>query len=205
MRSEIIVMGASAGGLAALGTILGILPSNFALPIVVVQHRSTDSRGLVREMRKYTALNVREPNDKEPVRRECLYLAPADYHLLLEPGEFRLSTEGPINYARPSIDVLFQSAADAYGSRTVGVVLTGANSDGTEGAATIKHARGIVVVQNPDEAQCPFMPRSVLNAVRVDHVLSLEEIGSYLVSLHIAANIRGASSGNCVNDPAKTA
>ena len=187
IETEIVVVGTSVGGLAALGTLLKILPADFAIPIVVVQHRSVESRELLlRGLRRYTAHQLEEPSDKAPVLPGRIYIAPADYHLLLEQGEFRLSTEGPVNYARPSIDVLFESAADAYGRRAAAVILTGANSDGARGAARIKHAGGIVVVQNPDEAECPVMPRAVLNTTPVDSVLSLLEIGSYLASLAAA-------------------
>lgn len=183
MDSDIIVVGASLGGLSALGVLLKDLPADFALPIVLVQHRSVESNTLLRELRRLTNLRVEEPSDKDSILRGYLYVAPADYHLLVEPTEFRLSTEGPVHYARPSIDVLFESAADAYGSRTVGVILTGANGDGSRGSARIKQAGGILVVQNPEDAECPIMPRAALNATPADKVLPLPEIRSYLLSL----------------------
>jgi two-component system, chemotaxis family, protein-glutamate methylesterase/glutaminase len=142
---------------------------------------------LLRELRRHTTLRLQEPSDREPILPGRIYIAPADYHLLVEPGEFRLSTEGPVNYARPSIDVLFESAADAYGCRAVGIILTGANSDGAQGAKRIRQKGGIIVVQTPEEAECSVMPRAVLHATAADHVLPLLEISSYLASLHIAA------------------
>jgi two-component system chemotaxis response regulator CheB len=181
MRPEIIVVGTSVGGLAALERLLQCLPADFSVPIAVVQHRSVGSGEIMlRELRRYTTLRLDEPFDKEPVSPGRIYLAPADYHLLLEAGEFQLSIEAPVNYARPSIDVLFESAADAYGRRTVGIILTGANSDGALGAARIKQAGGVVIVQNPDEAECPIMPQAAINSTPVDSVLSLSEICNYL-------------------------
>jgi two-component system, chemotaxis family, protein-glutamate methylesterase/glutaminase len=187
MHCEIIVVGTSLGGLVALGVLLENLPTDFALPIAVVQHRSVESdASLLRELRRYTRLRLHEPSDRESILPGRIYIAPADYHLLVEPGEFRLSTEGPVSYARPSIDVLFESAADAYGRRAVGVILTGANSDGAQGAKRIKQKGGIIVVQTPEEAECPVMPRAVLHATTADHVLPLPEISSYLASLQAA-------------------
>lgn len=183
-HTEIVVVGTSVGGLAALRTLLDNLPIDFVVPIAVVQHRGVESKEfLLRGLRRYTTLPLREPCDKEPIQPGRIYIAPADYHLLVEPGEFRLSTEGPVNYARPSIDVLFESAADAYGSGTLGVILTGANADGARGAAHIKRAGGLVLVQNLEEAECPVMPRAVLSATAVDGILFLREIGACLGNL----------------------
>jgi two-component system, chemotaxis family, protein-glutamate methylesterase/glutaminase len=183
MNCDIIVIGTSLGGLTALGTLLKDFPADYALPIAVVQHRSVESKSLLRELRRQTTLRVEEPSDLEPIAPGHLYIAPADYHLLIESRKFRLSTEGPVHYARPSIDVLFESAADAYDSRTVGVILTGANGDGARGSASIKKAGGVVVVQDPEDAECPVMPRATLNATTVDYVLPLQKIRSYLVGL----------------------
>ena len=187
MSPKIIVIGTSLGGLIALGTLLANLPSDFAIPIAVVQHRSAESnRMLLRELRRCTAIPIQEPSDKEPIHPGSLYIAPADYHLLIESGEFRLSTQGVVNYARPSIDVLFESAADAYGHRTLAILLTGANQDGARGCAAIKQVGGTVLVQNPEEAECPVMPRAALSSTPVDGVLSLAEIRACLGNLHSA-------------------
>jgi two-component system chemotaxis response regulator CheB len=183
-KADIVVVGTSVGGMAALGKLLQNLPLDFPIPIAVVQHRSVESSGLLlRGLRRHTSHHVEEPSDKAPVLPGRIYIAPPDYHLLVEPGEFRLSTEGRVNYARPSIDVLFESAADTYGPGAVAVILTGANADGARGAARIKQAGGLVVVQNPDEAECPVMPRAALNATSVDGIMSLHEIGAYLGNL----------------------
>lgn len=187
MHFEIIVVGTSLGGLEALETLLAALPVPFALPIAIVQHRSVVSDDmLLRTLRRRSTLPLHEPYDKEPVAPGQVYLAPSDYHLLIEADEFRLSTEGPVNYARPSIDVLFESAADACGDRTIGIVLTGANSDGARGAARIKQAGGVVIVQTPEEAVSPAMPRAALAATTVDFILTLAEISAYLISINTA-------------------
>jgi two-component system, chemotaxis family, protein-glutamate methylesterase/glutaminase len=183
MDYDIIVVGTSLGGLVALNALLRDLPVDFALPIAVVQHRSVESNTLLRELRRHSPVRIEEPSDKDPIRPACVYIAPADYHLLVEAGEFRLSTEGPVRYARPSIDVLFESAADTYENRTLGIILTGANADGAWGSTRIKQAGGVIYVQSPEDAECPIMPRATLNATPVDRVLPLSEIRSYLVSL----------------------
>jgi len=188
MEKEIIVVGTSLGGLAALRTLLENLPLNFAFPVAVVQHRSVEcSDLLLRELRRHIPLPLLEPADYEPILPGRIYIAPADYHLLIERGEFRLSTEGPVRYARPSIDVLFESAADDCGSRSVGIILTGASEDGAQGAVRIKQVGGTLIVQNPEEAECAVMPRATLNAVAADYVYSLSEIRSYLGCLQTAA------------------
>lgn len=184
MPFDLIVVGTSLGGLAALSTLLSALPPDFGVPIAVVQHRSVESQELLApELRRQTRLRVSEPQDSEPIQPGWVYIAAADYHLLVEPGMFRLSTEGPVNYARPSIDVLFKSAADAYGDGTLGVVLTGASNDGAAGAARIKREGGTLLVQAPEEAESPVMPRAALQAASVDAILTLSEIRSYLTNL----------------------
>lgn len=181
--TNIILIGTSAGGLCALSNLLQQFPSDFDVPICIVQHRGTDFDGLLlKELRRFSHLPVVEPSDRQSIL-PGVFLAPADYHLMIEPGEFRLSTEGSINFARPSIDVLFSTAADAYSHRAIGVVLTGASSDGALGAAIIKKAGGMVIVQDPSEADYPTMPRSVINTVAVDHVLPLRDIGTLLSCL----------------------
>jgi two-component system chemotaxis response regulator CheB len=179
---DLIVIGASLGGLQALETLIAGLPRAFRVPIVVVQHRSVQSQsGLTAVVQRHTTLRVREPYDKEAVEPGRLYLAPADYHLMLEPDGFSLSTEAPVSYARPSIDVLFESAAETYGPRLCGVVLTGANQDGAMGARAIKEAGGCLIVQDPDSAECPVMPRAALQAAPPDYVAKLTEIAPLLV------------------------
>ena len=178
----IVVIGSSLGGLHAIEEVLRSIPAHFPCPIAFVQHRSaTESETLARLLRRHTPLQVREPSDKEPIRAGYFYLAPADYHLIVEHRAFALSTGPDVNYARPSIDVLFESAADSYREGAVGVVMTGANQDGAAGAAKIKKLGGRLIVQDPLTAECSVMPRSVIQMTEPDVVLALPEIAKCLV------------------------
>ena len=188
---RVVVVGASAGGLHALRTVLGALPATFAIPVVVVQHRSRDSELLCELLQEATALRVIEVTDKEDTLPGCVYVAPPDYHLLLEDGYFSLTVDAPVRYSRPSIDVTFDSAADAYGMDAIGVVLTGANPDGAEGLARIVGAGGHAVVQDPETAEVSVMPRAAARAVPGACVLPLDRIGGYL------AGIRGRAMPPC--------
>lgn len=182
MRPEIIVVGASAGGLKALETILGLLPRGFAVPIVAVQHRARESSDSYAEiLGKGSALPVREIEDDDQLRAPGVYLAPPDYHVLIEPGRVALSVDDPVSYSRPSIDVLFESAADVYGSRVCAVLLTGANADGSKGLVRIKRAGGYAIVQDPHTAESPEMPAAGIANAPVDVVLPLDQIAAELV------------------------
>jgi two-component system, chemotaxis family, protein-glutamate methylesterase/glutaminase len=179
-----VVIGASYGGLSALQILLPDLSPEFSLPVVIVQHRKKDGDdGLCEYLRKRCRLPLIEPNDKEKVEPGCVYLAPRDYHLLVEKSIFALSTESPVAYARPSIDVLFESAADVYQQRLIGVILTGANRDGAQGLARIKSLGGLTVVQDPRSAESPTMPEAAISATPVDKILPLPGIASYLNEL----------------------
>jgi two-component system chemotaxis response regulator CheB len=181
---EIVVIGASYGGLAALQMLLPELSPEFPLPVVIVQHRKKDGDdGLCEYLRKRCSLPFIEPEDKEKVEPGHVYLAPRDYHLLIEKSIFALSTESPVAYARPSIDVLFESAADIYHERIVGVILTGANRDGARGLAKIKALGGLAVVQDPGSAESRAMPDAALAATAVDRILPLPEIAPFLNEL----------------------
>jgi two-component system, chemotaxis family, protein-glutamate methylesterase/glutaminase len=173
------------GGMTALETILGSLSKDFPVPIVVVQHRYRTSDGsLPAFFRRHTELAVVDALDKQWIAPGHVYLAPADYHLLVDPeGELSLSVDERVEYSRPSIDVLFESAADAFASGVIGVVLTGANADGAHGAKRIKQRGGFVLVQDPETAESPAMPRAALAATRVDRILPLDRIGPFLVEL----------------------
>jgi|SRR5579871_5963865 len=185
---EIVVVGTSLGGLEALETLLSGLPTDFPLPLAIVQHRRAGSDGMLADLlRRHSALPVEEPHDKEEIAAGRVYLAPADYHLMVEPGMFALSTEGPVRYARPSIDVLFTTAADAYAHRVIAVVLTGANDDGAQGAARVKAAGGLLIVQAPETAESAAMPGAALAAAPADRVLPLAEIAPCLTCLCHAA------------------
>lgn len=177
MGREIVVIGASLGGYHALAVVLGGLPAAFPVPVVVAQHRAPQSgEPLKVALQKKTALKLREAQDKEAPRPGYAYLAPADYHLLVQRGCLSLSTEAPVNSARPSLDVLFESASDAYGAATLAVVLTGASRDGAAGAALIKRRGGAVIVQDPETAESAVMPRAAIQIAAVDHVAPLAEI-----------------------------
>jgi two-component system chemotaxis response regulator CheB len=192
MTFEIIVVGTSTGGLKALQTLLAGLPSGFLLPIVIVQHRGTGSEnGLSEFLGKSSSVPVTEPEDKEPLLPGHAYLAPRDYHLLIENRSFALSTDPAVGFARPSIDVLFESAADQYQQRTIGVILTGANRDGARGLAAIKSRGGITVVEDPSSATCREMPDAALALTNADSILRLPEIAPRLQQLIELADPRG--------------
>ena len=181
---EIVVIGMSWGGLAAARSITEHLPSDYDLPTVVVQHRHKNSDAmLARFLQDHTHLRVCEPDDKQPIEAGRLYIAPANYHMFVEPGFFSLSLDEPVRYSRPSIDVALTSAATAFGHRAVGVVLTGANADGAEGLRRIADAGGLTVVQDPATAEVRTMPDAALEAVPTARVLPLDRIGDFLGTL----------------------
>jgi two-component system chemotaxis response regulator CheB len=181
---ELIVMGCSLGGMRALQTILSGLPRDFPLPIAIAQHRhKASNEGLPAFLRKTSKLPVVDVDDKEWIRPGTVYLAPADYHLLVERGEFSLSVDAAVAYSRPSIDVLFESAADAYGDHLVGIVLTGSNQDGARGAERIRERNGFLIVQDPADAEAPAMPQAAIQRTRVDRILPLSRIAPFLVEI----------------------
>lgn len=181
---EIVVVGTSWGGLSALSTVISGLPATFALPIVVVQHRSPDAKGFLAELlQTRTGLCVVEVDDKRPIVAGHVYVAPPNYHLLMDRGFFSLTTDAPVRYSRPSIDVTFISAADEYGRRTIGVVLTGANEDGALGLKRIADRGGYAIIQDPDTAEGPMMPRAALRAVPKARVIRLDRIASQLITI----------------------
>jgi two-component system chemotaxis response regulator CheB len=182
----IVVIGTSAGGLAALQVLLPGLPPDFPSPVILVQHRGKEAgSGLCEFLQRSCGLPVEEPEDKEPIAPGRIYLAPRDYHLLIEGRHFALSTEAPVCYARPSIDVLFESAADAYGKDVIGVILTGKNRDGARGLAAIKRGGGLALIEDPATAESREMPEAALAATVVDRVLPLGEIAPFLARLYI--------------------
>ncbi|MDO9545453.1 MAG: chemotaxis protein CheB [Pelolinea sp.] len=183
---DIIVLGASLGGLKASQTILSALPARFSTPIVIVQHRKPDSsasRTLTNLLQKSCALPVVEAEDKMTIKRGQVYISPPDYHLLVEEDHFSLSTEAPVNYARPSIDVLFESTAIAFGKHVIGVLLTGANIDGALGLKAIRSCGGLTIVQDPKTADAVEMPFGALEVDAADHIMPLNEIGPFLVNM----------------------
>jgi two-component system, chemotaxis family, protein-glutamate methylesterase/glutaminase len=182
MSYELVAIGASWGGLNALQTLLGELPGDFGLPICVAQHRAarSDDTLLATLVGHCTPLTVRDAEDKALLEPGLVLMAPPDYHLLIERGEVALSCEAPVAYSRPSIDVLFESAAVVYGDRLVGIVLTGFNADGAAGLAEVHRRGGLAIVQDPDEAERREMPEAALRAVPSAHVLPLREIAARL-------------------------
>ncbi len=192
MAFDIVVIGASIGGLKALQEVLAGLPQDFPVPVVIVQHRGKDSEtGLCDFLARTSRIPISEPEDKESILQGHAYLAPRDYHLLVTDGSFALSTDSPVAFARPSVDVLFESAADEFNERTIGVILTGANRDGARGLAAIKSRGGLTIVENPELATCREMPDSAIAGSAVDRILALEEIGPFLGSLSLADNSDG--------------
>jgi two-component system, chemotaxis family, protein-glutamate methylesterase/glutaminase len=181
---DLVVVGTSWGGLAALRTLVGALPASFRMAVTLVQHRHKDSDHVLRALlQERSPLVVCEVEDKMPLEEGHIYVAPPDYHTLIEPGHFALSTEAPVRFSRPSIDVTFTSAADAYGHRVVGVVLTGANADGANGLRRISDLGGLALIQDPDTAESRMMPAAAQEAVPRARVMTLPHIAEYLVTL----------------------
>jgi two-component system chemotaxis response regulator CheB len=181
---DIVVVGTSWGGLAALRTLVSGLPSTFQMAVTLVQHRHKDSDHLLRALlQERSALEVCEVEDKMPLEHGRIYVAPPDYHTLVEPGHFSLSTEAPVRFSRPSIDVTFVSASDSYAHRTVGIVLTGANRDGAEGLRRISDRGGMALVQDPKTAESPAMPSAAIEAVPRARVMPLAEIVAFVAGL----------------------
>jgi two-component system, chemotaxis family, protein-glutamate methylesterase/glutaminase len=206
VRFKLVVIGTSLGGLRALEVLLPGLPPTFPLPVAIAQHRHRDSDKILSLiLQRHCALPVLEAEDKQTIAPGQVYLAPANYHLLIEAaadgtsqGHFALSTDTPVSHARPSIDVLFESAANTYAEGTIGVILTGASNDGAQGLATIKAYGGVAIVQDPQTAECSIMPKAALTqfaqqavtaqedamaGVEVDWVLPLGAIAPTLVRL----------------------
>ncbi len=182
---EAVVIGVSAGGFKALHTLLSGLPENFSIPVIIVQHRLAYSDNyLVTSLNKLCCLSVKEADEKEKIKPGTIYLAPADYHLLVEKNKtFSLSTDEFVCFSRPSIDVLFETATDAYKAGLIGIILTGANADGSKGIQIIKEAGGVTISQDPDTAEVDMMPLSAIATKSVDFILALEDISSFLKDL----------------------
>lgn len=200
---NLVVIGTSMGGLHALEILLSGFPEDFPLPVAIAQHRHKDSdETLITFLQRWCILPLKEAEDKEAIVPGRVYLAPADYHLLVEsepPGNncqqktgcptprFSLSSDPPVCYARPSINVLFESAADACGERSIGVILTGASADGARGLVSIKARGGLAVVQEPQSAESATMPRAAIAAVSTAKILPLDNIAPFLAHLCCSA------------------
>lgn len=185
MSLELIVIGTSLGGLQALSQLLSSLPRSLPVPLAVVQHRGTGMDGTLASLLSHrSTLPVTEAEDKMMLAAGQVYLAPADYHLLIEERSVvALSTDPPVRFARPSIDVLFESAAAVYGDRVIGVVLTGASADGAQGLRAIAARGGLAVVEDPATAEASAMPAAALAATPTATVLPLKRMADYLSAL----------------------
>ncbi len=185
MLPKVVVMGTSAGGFDVLKVVLTSLPKDFSVPIVIVQHMGAECDDYMAiRLNELSNLHVKQAEDKEKILSGIAYIAPGNYHLLIEDdGTLSLSSDERIRYCRPSIDVLFESAADAYAEGVIAVVMTGANDDGSHGAAQIKQYDGIVIVQDPATASSPCMPSSAIKATTVDYVAEAEKIPPILCEL----------------------
>lgn len=184
-RYEAVVIGTSAGGLQALSGILSRLPARYPIPLVVVQHRARDSQYLLEEiLQSKCSIPIRQANEKEKAKGNAVYFAPPDYHLMIETDRtFSLSLDLPVRFSRPSIDVLFESAAHCYGDKLIGIILTGANDDGAAGIAAIAGCGGLTIAQNPNEAAFPYMVQASINTKSVGYVWSLATIGNFLLNV----------------------
>jgi two-component system, chemotaxis family, protein-glutamate methylesterase/glutaminase len=184
---DLVCIGASWGGLKAIGQVLADLPAELDVPIAIAQHRHPDSQeGTLAELlQAESGRSVLEVEDKMSIEPDHVYLAPPNYHLLVERGSFALSVDERIQYARPSIDVLFETAAHAYGAGVIGIILTGANDDGAQGLARIKEAGGVAVIQDPVGAARRTLPDAAIAATAADAVLPLDAIGKFVYGVCI--------------------
>ncbi|MBV9283814.1 MAG: chemotaxis protein CheB [Acidimicrobiia bacterium] len=182
---SIIAVGASWGGIHAVGVVLRGLPADLPVPVVIAQHRREDGgpSRMAETLGRRSAFAVVEASDKDVLEPGRAYLAPPGYHLLVERGSVSLSTDDYVRFSRPSIDVLFESVASAYGEDAVGVILTGASDDGAEGLASIHHVGGVTIVQEPSSAERRTMPDAALATGKDHRVLQLEEIAPFLVKV----------------------
>lgn len=180
-----VVIGSSAGGIKALNILLSALPHTFLLPIIIVQHLHPNSNSyLVNILQSGCPLLVKQADEKENIRQSTIYIAPPNYHLLIEEDfSFSLSLEERVNFSRPSIDVLFETAAAAYQHQLIGIVLTGANQDGSQGLKKIKQRGGYTIVQDPDTAEADTMPKAAIAATPVDKILAVKAMVPYLLQL----------------------
>jgi two-component system chemotaxis response regulator CheB len=185
MHYEAIVIGVSSGGMNALKIIFSALPADFSTPIIIVQHVGANSDSQwINLLNEKSNLNLKEADEKEKIEKGKVYFAPPNYHLLIEKDKtFSFTIDERVSFARPSIDVLFESAAEAYKKKLIGVVLTGSNHDGTKGIKRIKECGGLAIIQDPETADSPYMPKSAIDAIEPDYILSLEDIVELLIKI----------------------
>jgi len=183
---KVVIIGGSAGSLHVLMDILPELTNIDFLAVVIVLHRrGTDDLTLEELIKKKTKVNVQMIEDKTPFLPGFLYVAPSNYHLLFEKDfTLALDSSEKVNYSRPSIDVSFESAADVYGRKLIGILLSGSNADGTEGLKAIQKAEGVVIIQNPSSAEMPFMPKNAIENTTPDYILNSKEILDFIISIN---------------------
>jgi len=184
-KYKTIVIGTSAGGLFALSVILEQLPPGYPVPIVVVQHRSKDQKSLLEEVLQLKCrISIKQADEKEKIEAGFVYIAPPDYHLLVESDQtFSLSSDEPVHFSRPSIDVLFETAALVFKDTLIGIILTGANDDGAAGIAAVRKYGGLTIAQNPGEAQFALMPEASIKTKAVQYIWPLAEIKDFLLKI----------------------
>ena len=180
-----VAIGVSTGGVSALKFVLGALPADFPVPVLITTHITPDSDdGLALLLNTLSAIRVKEADEQETTSPGTVYLAPANYHLLVERnGNLALSVDPPVNFSRPSVDVLFESAADVYGSALIGIIMTGAGSDGSRGLLKIKNRGGLTIIQEPADAEMDSMPKSAMQLQKADYVVPLKVIPNLLMRL----------------------
>ncbi len=185
-RLQVVVIGGSAGSIDALGVLLPALPATLRATVVVVVHLPRERPSLLCQIfQPRCALPVREAQDKEPLEPGTIYFAPPDYHLLLDAGPtLALSVDEPVHFSRPSIDVLFETAADACGSQLLAILLSGANADGAQGLVAVQAAGGTTLVQSPASCAVPFMPEAALAVMQPGHLLTPEGMAALLLEWH---------------------
>ncbi len=191
MCYEAIVMGVSSGGMNALNILFSLLPKDFSIPIIILQHIGPHSDNQwIKSINKKAKIFIKEAEEKEQIEQGNVYVSSPNYHLLIEEDKtFSFTIDERVNYARPSIDVLFESAADAYKNKLIGIILTGSNSDGTKGMKHIKESGGLVIAQDPDTAESSYMPASAIAVVKMDYILSLQGIAELLVNIDNQGNM----------------
>jgi two-component system, chemotaxis family, protein-glutamate methylesterase/glutaminase len=185
MKYEAIVIGVSSGGMNAMKVIFSLLPKNFKTPFIIVQHIGKQSNNKWIELINNTSnICIKEADEKEKIAQGFAYIAPPNYHLLIEKTKtFSLTVDERVNFSRPSIDVLFESAAEAFKNKLIGVILTGSSIDGTSGLKRIKECGGVTIVQDPATAESDYMPASAIAAIQVDYILPLEGIIDLLIKM----------------------
>ena len=185
MNYEAIVIGVSSGGMNAMKVMFSLLPKDFHTPIIIVQHISPRSDNQwIKLLNDKSNLHIKEADEKEKIEPGNIYISPPNYHLMIERDKtLSLTIDERVNFARPSIDVLFESAAETYKDKLIGVILTGSNNDGTKGIKRIKECGGLAIVQNPETAESSYMPASAIAAIKPDYILSLEEITNLLITI----------------------